>query len=97
MRVKRANIPQRCLFCPLYNLSFHDCPWETDAIRLRQLEVLVPDPEAAARFFEDALGMTQAAPLRRGVCMSDGTMNLALLRADPEQEKMTRSVSEPGG
>ncbi|HTJ01178.1 MAG TPA: VOC family protein [Methylovirgula sp.] len=56
--------------------------------KLRHLAILVPDPEAAATFFEKAFGMTRAGLARRGIYMSDGVMNVALLRVNPEKEKV---------
>jgi methylmalonyl-CoA/ethylmalonyl-CoA epimerase len=56
--------------------------------KLRHLAILVPDPEASATFFEQAFGMTRAGTARRGIYMSDGVMNVALLRVDPEKEKV---------
>ena len=49
------------------------------ATRLRHIAIIVPDPEKTAKFFEDAFGMTRAGTARRGIYMSDGTMNVALL------------------
>lgn len=54
--------------------------------KLRHLAILVPDPEASATFFERAFGMTRAGTARRGIYMSDGVMNVALLRVDPAKE-----------
>ena len=50
------------------------------ATRLRHIAIIVPDPEKAATFFERAFGMTRAGTARRGVYMSDGVMNVALLK-----------------
>jgi methylmalonyl-CoA/ethylmalonyl-CoA epimerase len=47
--------------------------------RLRHIAIAVRDPEAMAKFFEEAFGMTRAATARRGVYMSDGVVNVALL------------------
>jgi lactoylglutathione lyase len=56
--------------------------------KLRHLAILVPDPEASATFFEQAFGMTRAGTARRGIYMSDGVMNVALLRVDPNKEQV---------
>ena len=50
--------------------------------KLRHLAILVPDPESSAVFFEQAFGMTRSGTARRGIYMSDGTMNVALLRVN---------------
>lgn len=56
--------------------------------KLRHLAILVSDPEASATFFEQAFGMTRAGTARRGIYMSDGVMNVALLRVDPGKERV---------
>ena len=57
------------------------------ATRLRHIAIIVPDPEASAKFFEEAFGMTRAGTARRGIYMTDGTMNIALLgKETPEEE-----------
>ena len=57
------------------------------ATRLRHIAIIVPDPEASAKFFEEAFGMTRAGSARRGIYMTDGTMNVALLgKETPEEE-----------
>lgn len=57
------------------------------ATRLRHIAIIVPEPEAAAKFFEEAFGMTRAGKARRGIYMTDGTMNVALLgKETPEEE-----------
>jgi lactoylglutathione lyase len=56
--------------------------------KLRHVAILVPDPEASAVFFEKAFGMVRAGTARRGIYMSDGVMNVALLRVDPDKEKV---------
>jgi methylmalonyl-CoA/ethylmalonyl-CoA epimerase len=47
--------------------------------KMRHIALSVPDPEAAAQFFEKAFGMTRAGKAMRGVYMTDGTINVALL------------------
>ena len=49
------------------------------AARLRHLAISVPDVAAAEAFFEEAFGMTKAGDAGRGVYMTDGVMNVALL------------------
>ena len=50
------------------------------ATRLRHIALSVPDPEKAAQFFEKAFGMKRAGPAGLGLYMTDGTMNVALLK-----------------
>jgi len=52
---------------------------------LRHIAISVADPEAAAKFFESAFGMWRAGNALRGVYMTDGIMNVALLNCGPEQ------------
>ena len=46
--------------------------------KLRHIAIIVPDPEKAAKFFEEAFDMHRAGTARRGIYMSDGVMNVAL-------------------
>lgn len=50
--------------------------------RLRHIALSVPDPEKAAVFFEEAFGMTRVGRAGRGFYVSDGTINIALLKFD---------------
>jgi len=52
--------------------------------RLRHIAISVRDPEAAANFFEKAFGMKRAGKAMRGVYMTDGVMNVALLNFGDE-------------
>ena len=56
------------------------------ASRLRHIAIIVPDPEKAAKFFEHAFGMTRAGTARRGIYMSDGVMNVALLKTEGNEK-----------
>jgi lactoylglutathione lyase len=56
------------------------------ATRLRHIAIIVPDPEKAAQFFEHAFDMKRAGTARRGIYMSDGVMNVALLKKEAEDE-----------
>jgi lactoylglutathione lyase len=55
--------------------------------RMRHIALLVNDPEASAQFFENAFGMKRAGNAGRGLYMSDGVINIALLKVRPEKEK----------
>lgn len=52
--------------------------------KLRHLAISVPDPEKAAEFYMSAFGMEKVtsvkADLADGVYLTDGTINVALLR-----------------
>ena len=54
--------------------------------KLRHIALIVPDPEKAAKFFEDAFDMKVVGKARRGLYVSDGTMNVALLRQEGNEK-----------
>ncbi|HXQ84923.1 MAG TPA: VOC family protein [Xanthobacteraceae bacterium] len=56
------------------------------ATRLRHIAIIAPDPEKAAKFFEQAFSMTRAGTARRGIYMSDGVMNVALLKTEGDEK-----------
>lgn len=55
--------------------------------KLRHIAILVADPEASAVFFERAFGLERVGYARCGVYLSDGTVNIALLQIETEDEK----------
>jgi methylmalonyl-CoA/ethylmalonyl-CoA epimerase len=55
--------------------------------KLRHIAIIVPDPEASAQFFERAFDFKRVGKARRGIYLSDGTVNVALLRIEHENEK----------
>jgi methylmalonyl-CoA/ethylmalonyl-CoA epimerase len=56
--------------------------------KLRHVALIVDDPEASARFFEQAFDMKRAGKARRGIYMSDGIVNVALLKKESEKERI---------
>jgi methylmalonyl-CoA/ethylmalonyl-CoA epimerase len=54
--------------------------------RLRHIAIIVPAPDKAAKFFEEAFDMKRVGTARRGIHVSDGVMNVALLKKETEQE-----------
>ncbi len=56
--------------------------------KLRHIAIIVPDPEASAQFFERAFDMKRVGKARRGIYVSDGTVNVALLKIESETEKV---------
>jgi methylmalonyl-CoA/ethylmalonyl-CoA epimerase len=56
--------------------------------KLRHIAIIVEDPEKAAKFYEEAFGMTRAGTARRGIYMSDGVVNVALLKKESDTEKL---------
>ena len=64
--------------------------------QLRHIAIAVPDVAAARAFFEEAFGMTKAGDAGRGVYMTDGVMNVALLHfGDDPVAGITEDGSEP--
>ena len=55
--------------------------------KLRHIALIVPDPEKAAQFFEQAFDMKRVGRARRGLYVSDGTVNVALLKVESAEEK----------
>ena len=56
--------------------------------KIRHIAIVVPDPEAARKFFEDALGLKVVGKARRGLYVSDGTVNIALRRQEHADEPL---------
>ncbi|MBT5048429.1 MAG: VOC family protein [Rhodospirillaceae bacterium] len=56
--------------------------------KLRHIAIIVPDPEEARQFFEDAFGMVAVGTARRGIYVSDGTLNIALLKQEHPEEAL---------
>ena len=54
--------------------------------KLRHIALIVPDPEKAAKFFENAFDMKVAGKARRGLYVSDGTVNVALLKQEGDEK-----------
>ncbi len=48
--------------------------------KLRHIAVTVPDPEAAAQFYEKTFDMERVRESKFGMLLSDGTVSLAILR-----------------
>jgi methylmalonyl-CoA/ethylmalonyl-CoA epimerase len=61
---------------------------EARMAKIRHIAIVVPDPEAARQFFEQALGLTLAGTARRGLYLTDGTINVALLKQEHPDEKL---------
>src|SRR5262249_2270715 len=54
--------------------------------KLRHIALIVPDPEKAAKFFEDAFDMKVAGRAPRGLYVSAGTGNVALLKQEGDEK-----------
>ena len=68
--------------------------------KLRHIAITVPDPEKAAQFYMRAFGMQSVGETdwenARGVYLSDGTINLALLHYKTEQAAGARGCDFVG-
>ena len=56
--------------------------------KLRHIAIIVEDPETSAQFFEKAFDFKRVGKARRGIYLSDGTINVAVLKIESEQEKI---------
>jgi lactoylglutathione lyase len=54
--------------------------------KMRHIALIVPDPEASAKFFEQAFDLKRAGTARRGIYLSDGVINIALLKQEPHEK-----------
>ena len=54
--------------------------------KLRHIALIVPDPDKAAKFFADAFEMQVVGKARRGLYVSDGVMNVALLKQEGDEK-----------
>jgi lactoylglutathione lyase len=54
--------------------------------KIRHIALIVPDPEASAKFFEEAFDLKRAGTARRGVYLSDGVINVALLKQEGNEK-----------
>lgn len=52
--------------------------------KLRHIAIAVNNPDKAAKFFEEAFGMTRVGNAMRGAYLTDGVMNVALLHFKDE-------------
>ncbi len=64
--------------------------------KLRHIALIVPDPDKAAKFFEEAFDMKVAGRARRGLYVSDGIMNVALLKQEGQREGRHLSLRHVG-
>ena len=54
--------------------------------KLRHIALIVSDPDASAKFFEQAFDFKRVGSARRGIYLSDGTVNLALLKVEGDEK-----------
>jgi lactoylglutathione lyase len=58
----------------------------TSMAKLRHIALVVSDVEASARFYEQAFDLKRVGKARRGIYLSDGTVNLALLQVEGDEK-----------
>lgn len=56
--------------------------------KMRHIALVVPDPEASAKFFEEAFDMKRCGQARRGIYVTDGVVNVALLKKENDREQV---------
>jgi lactoylglutathione lyase len=56
--------------------------------KLRHIAIIVRDPEESAKFFTQAFDMKVVGKARRGLFVSDGVVNVALLKIESENERL---------
>jgi lactoylglutathione lyase len=56
--------------------------------KLRHIAIIVRDPEESAKFFERAFDMKIVGKARRGLYVSDGVINVALLKVESDEERL---------
>ena len=54
--------------------------------KLRHIAIIVQDPETSAQFFEKAFDFKRVGQARRGIYLSDGTINVAVLKIENEEK-----------
>jgi lactoylglutathione lyase len=54
--------------------------------KMRHIALIVADPEASAKFFEAAFDLKRAGTARRGIYLSDGVINIALLKQEGNEK-----------
>jgi catechol 2,3-dioxygenase-like lactoylglutathione lyase family enzyme len=53
-------------------------------IRIRHIAIRTPDPEKTAAFYKDVFGLKEVGQARAGCYLSDGHINLAILKSRDE-------------
>ena len=64
-------------------------------VRIKHIAIRTPDPEKTAAFYRDAFGLKEVGQARTGYYLSDGYINLAILKA--RDEGTTESPRDAAG
>ena len=54
--------------------------------KIRHIALIVPDVDASAKFFQEAFDLEIVGRARRGIYLSDGTVNVALLKVEGDEK-----------
>jgi methylmalonyl-CoA/ethylmalonyl-CoA epimerase len=54
--------------------------------KIRHIALIVPDVEASAKFYQEAFDLKIVGRARRGIYLSDGTFNVALLKVEGDEK-----------
>ena len=54
--------------------------------KLKHVAIFTPDPEKTARFYQDVFDLEVAGPAGTGFYLTDGHINLAILKAREDEE-----------
>jgi len=54
--------------------------------KIRHIALIVPDVDASAKFFQEAFDLKIVGRARRGIYLSDGTVNVALLKVEGDEK-----------
>ena len=66
--------------------------------RIKHIAIRTPDPEKTAAFYKDVFGLKEVGQARTGCYLSDGYINLAILKAkDDGDGESPRDVPGYGG
>ena len=66
--------------------------------RIKHIAIFTPDPEKTANFYKDVFGLEVASPAGRGgFYLSDGDINLAILKAREPDENNPDGFQTPTG
>src|SRR3989442_9113488 len=57
---------------------------EAIMVKIKHIAIRTPDPEKTAAFYKDVFGLKEVGQARTGVYLSDGHINLAILKARDE-------------
>ena len=53
-------------------------------VKIKHIAIRTPDPEKTAAFYKEVLGLTEVGQARTGYYLSDGHINLAILKSRDE-------------